>query len=106
VDPNLQHPPFQTRVRCLTGFAAHTRTGFYGQGQKVQSGAVSRAVTAIGQMIAMACNNNPTKVVSLEKFLLALQVMIEVYSKEDQPTRKMLPVEVDMPELLVEMGYE
>jgi hypothetical protein len=28
-------------------------------------------------MIAMACNDNPTKVVGLEKFLPALQVMIE-----------------------------
>ncbi len=32
VDPYLQHTPFQTCVRCLTGFAARTRTGFYGQG--------------------------------------------------------------------------
>ena len=31
--------------------------------------------------------------------------MIEAYSKEDPLTRKMLPVEVDVPELLVEMGY-
>jgi hypothetical protein len=53
----------------------------------------------------MACNDNPTKVVGLEKFLLALQVMIEAYSKEDPLTKKVLPVEVDVPELLVEMGY-
>jgi hypothetical protein len=56
-------------------------------------------------MIAMACNDNPTKVGGSEKFLPSLQVMIEAYSKEDPPTRKMLPVEVDVPELLVEMGY-
>jgi hypothetical protein len=56
-------------------------------------------------MITMACNDIPTKVVSLEKFLLALEVMIEAYSKEDPPTKKMLLVEVDVPELLVEMGY-
>ncbi len=31
--------------------------------------------------------------------------MIEGFAKEDPPTRKMLPVESDMPELLVEMGY-
>jgi hypothetical protein len=31
--------------------------------------------------------------------------MIEGYTKEDPPTRKMLPVESDVPELLVEMGY-
>jgi hypothetical protein len=31
--------------------------------------------------------------------------MLEGYSKADPPTRKMLPVEADVPELLVEMGY-
>ncbi len=41
----------------------------------------------------------------MEKFLPALQVMMEAYSKEDPLTMKMLPVEVDVPELLVEMGY-
>ncbi len=30
LDPYLQHTPFQTCIRCLMGFAAHTRTGFYG----------------------------------------------------------------------------
>jgi hypothetical protein len=53
----------------------------------------------------MACNDNPTKVVGSKKFLPALQVMIEAYSKEDPLTKKVLPVEVDVPELLVEMGY-
>jgi hypothetical protein len=31
--------------------------------------------------------------------------MLDGYSKADPPTRKMLPVEADVPELLVEMGY-
>jgi hypothetical protein len=103
-NPYLQHTPFKTRVRSLTGFTACTRTGFYSRGRKVQSSTASGAITAIGQTIAMVCNNNPTKVVGLEKFLPALQVLIEAYSKEDLPTRKMLPVEVDVPELPVEMG--
>ncbi len=41
----------------------------------------------------------------MEKFLPALQVMKEAYSKEDLPTRKILPVEADASELLVEIGY-
>ncbi len=40
-----------------------------------------------------------------ERFLLAIQVMIDGYTKADPPTKKMLPVEVDVPELMVEMGY-
>ena len=31
--------------------------------------------------------------------------MIEGYAKDDAPTRKMLPLETDVPELLIEMGY-
>jgi hypothetical protein len=60
---------------------------------------------ALGQTIALACNNNPTKVMGLEKFLLAIQVMIDGYTKADPPTKKMLPVEANVPELMVEMGY-
>jgi hypothetical protein len=59
---------------------------------------------AIGQTFALACNNNPTKVEGSDKFIPALQVMIEGYNKQDPPTKKMLPVEANVPELLVEMG--
>jgi hypothetical protein len=60
---------------------------------------------AVGQMIALARNDNPTKVNGSDKFLPALQVMLDGYSKSDPPTRKMLPVKADVPNLLVEMGY-
>ena len=50
----------------------------------------------------MAVGDNPTKVVGSEKFLPALQIMIEGYAKDDPPTRKMLPIESDVPELLVD----
>ncbi len=41
----------------------------------------------------------------MDKFLPALQVMLNGYAKTDPPTQKMLPVELDIPELLVEIGY-
>jgi hypothetical protein len=66
---------------------------------------VTSAITAIVQTTALACNNNPTKVDGSDKFLPALQVMIEGYNNQDPPTKKMLPVKADIPELLVEMGY-
>jgi hypothetical protein len=31
--------------------------------------------------------------------------MIEGYDKEDPPTRKMLPIEMDLPQLFVDLGY-
>ncbi len=67
----------------------------------MQATTVTGAITAVGQTISI----NPTKVIGSEKFLPALQVMIDGYAKEDPPTRKMLPFETDVPELLVEMGY-
>ncbi len=60
---------------------------------------------AIGQMISLACNNNPPKVAGSDKFIPAIQVMIDGYTKADPPTKKMLPVEADVPKLLVKMGY-
>ncbi len=53
----------------------------------------------------MAIGTNPTKLLGSDKFLPAIQIMIEGYEKEDPPTRKMLPIETDVPQLLVEMGY-
>jgi hypothetical protein len=40
-----------------------------------------------------------------EKFLPAIQVMIDGYTKADPPTKKILPVEADVLELMVKMGY-
>jgi hypothetical protein len=77
----------------------------YGCGQQVQSSTVTGAITAIGQTIALACKDNPTKVMGSEKFLPSIKVMIDGYTKADPPTKKMLPVEADIPELMVEMGY-
>jgi hypothetical protein len=105
VDPYLQQVPYATRVQCLMGFAAQTRTGFYGHGRQVQSSTVTGTITAVGQMIALACNENPTKVIGFNKFLPALQTMLDGYTKANPPTKKKLPVEADVPELLLKMGY-
>ena len=56
-------------------------------------------------MIALARNINPTKVVGSDKFLPAVQVVLDGYGKTDPPTNKKLPVELDVPELLVDLGY-
>ncbi len=97
-DPYLQSTTFEQRIHSLTGFAQHVRTGYYGRGRQVQAPTVTGAITAVGQTISLAIGQNPTKVIGSDKFLPALQVMIEGYMKEDPPTRKMLPVESDVPE--------
>ncbi len=105
VDPFLDGTPFQTRVRCLTGYAQRVRTGFFGHGRQVQGTTVSQAITAIGQTIALAQNVNPTKVEGSNKFLPALQVVLDGYGKTDPPTNKKLPIKTDVPELLIDLGY-
>jgi hypothetical protein len=88
VDPYLDGTPFQTRVRCLTGFSHRVRAGFFGHGQQVQSSTVSQAVTTIGQTIKMARNVNPTKMMDSNKFLPAVQVVLDGYGKTNPPMNK------------------
>ena len=106
VDPYLDGTPFITRIRCLKGFAQQVWSGFFGHGRQFQSATVSQAVTAIGQTIKMARNVNPTKKTGADKFLPAVQVLLNEYGKTDLPTNKKLPIESDIPELLLNMmGY-
>ena len=57
-------------------------------------------------MIALACDSNPTKVVGSERLLHHLQIMLDGYRKVDPATCKKLPVQSDIPELLVDMAYQ
>ena len=101
VDPLLQEVPFGTKSRLLTGFAQQVREGYYGHGTTVHAGTVCKAITAIGQTIAMAHGENPTKTLGLEKFFPCLQQCIDGYRKQDPVSQKKLPVEADMPEYLI-----
>jgi hypothetical protein len=92
-------------MRALSGFLARVRTGYYGQGKQVKNCTVSSALTAIGQTVVLACNDNPTKIKGSDKLLPRLQVMLDGYRKEDPPTIKKLPVQADVPELLVTTAY-
>ncbi len=106
VDPYLQDTQFSKQIRLLSGFAVRVRTGFYGQQKQVKNCTVSTTLTAIGQTIALACDSNPTKVTGSERFLPHLQIMLDGYRKVDPPTKKMLPVQADVPELLVQTAYK
>jgi hypothetical protein len=66
---------------------------------------VSSAITAVGQKIAIDTNTNPTKIMGSEKFLPCLQELLDRYRMEDPSTKKKLHVEVDVLELLFDMGY-
>ena len=96
---------YTTKVRVLTGFAARVRHGYYGRGKRVAASTVVGALTAVGQEIALACGDNPTKVVGSDKLLPRLSQIYDGWRKEDPPTNKQLPVEADVPERLAELGH-
>eukprot|EP00984_Skeletonema_dohrnii_P028532 scaffold18565_cov71-Skeletonema_dohrnii-CCMP3373.AAC.3 len=91
VDPHLSvdTTPYQTRARVLTGFAARVRTGYYGRGREVKAATTASAITAIGQTIS-----------------LDSEVTLDGWRKDDPPTTKKLPVEVDVPEYLADVGRQ
>lgn len=104
VDPKLQDTPFHHRIRCLTGFAALIRKGYYGRGREIQVGSVSGALTAVGQKIALVNEVNPTKQPGSDKFAPRIAEMLAGWGKEDPATMKKLPVEADVPEFLALAG--
>jgi hypothetical protein len=95
---------YTTKVRVLTGFAARVCRGLYGRGKHVATGTVVGTLTAVGQEIALACGENPTKVTGCDKLPLWLSQIYDGWRKEDPPTAKQLPVKADAPELLSEKG--
>jgi hypothetical protein len=106
VDPYFQDASFLTRMQTLSGFMARVRTGYHGKGKQVENCTVSSALTAIGLTIALACNDNPTKVNGSARLLPRLQIMLDGYRKEDLATIKKLPVQSGVPELLVTTAYD
>ena len=102
LDPYLQGVRYTTKVHVLTGFAAQVRHGYFGRGRRVAAGTVVGALTAVGQEIALARGNNPTKVAGSDKLLPRLAQIYDGWRKEDPPTTKQLPMEADIPELLAE----
>ena len=55
--------------------------------------------------ISLAHKVNPTKEPGLDKFIPRIHEMLNGWTKEDPPTVKKLPVEVDAPEILVAAAF-
>lgn len=104
VDPHLQGVGYQHRIRLLTGFAAAVRAGDFGRGRRVQTSTVSSALAALGQAFTVASGENPLKIAGSDKLVPRIQQMCDGWRLEDPQTRKMLPVEADVPEFLAEWG--
>ena len=107
VDPLLQGLTFKQRIRSLSGFAGVVREGYFNSGHiQVRATTVSSALTAVGKACALDSGIDPTKCENSEKFLPRLQQMLDGMRKVDPPTTKELPVEVDVPEWLVQTALK
>ena len=100
LEPTLQGEPYDWRIRSIIGFVSRVRSGWYGNGSQIRVGSVRSALTAIGKTSAMANGINPTKVFGSDKLAPRLQQQMDGYNKLDPPTKKKLPVEVDVPECI------
>ncbi len=106
LDPLIQGIEYMTRVRALTGFAERVRQGKYRWGKRVATETVVGAIIAVGQEVALVCGQNPRKIVGSEKLLPRLSQIFDGWRKEDPPTTKQLPIEANVPKLLVERGRD
>ena len=82
---------------CLTGFTACVCSGRYGRGKQVAIGTVSGALSAVGRTVALAYEGNPIKSQGYTYLVPRLAQTMEVFRKEDPPTKKKLPVGIDVP---------
>ena len=106
VDPYLQRTDFETRCRTMHSFAAAVREGRLSGGGKVRAGTVSQALSAVNTTIALAIDEQPFKVKGSNSFIPLLAQTLNGWDKQDPGVKKKMPVEADVPELLVDVGLE
>jgi hypothetical protein len=97
---------YSTKINVVGGFAARVRRGHFGHKQQVSVATVRSALTAIGKTIEMDTGLNPLHVTTGDKYLPPIQDALKAWGKEDGPTNKKLPVEVDVPAYLARLAYK
>lgn len=100
LDPFLQKTPYTTKIQAISGFAGRMRTGYYGQRRQISAPAVTTAITAVGTTIALATGFNPTRMRGAQDKLVPRLSQMLLGLKEDSPTIKKLPIEVNIPEYI------
>lgn len=97
VDPFLYKTRYQLEIRCLIGFGARARSGYYGRGKQVQAATDAGAISAVGPL-AMDSSGTPHGSVRCWKPWPR--------TKEVPPTIKKLPVAIDVPKFLADEGRQ
>ena len=104
VDCRLQGVSFDEKCNAALSFAAAIRTGRFTSGGQVRAGTVSQALSAVNTTIALDRDEQPFKVKGSKDFLPLISQTLAGWAKEDPGTSKKMPVEVDVPEFLAELG--
>jgi hypothetical protein len=65
---------------------------------------VATAISALGKAISLACDGNPTKIAGSDRLVPRIAQTLDAWRKVDGPVMKKLPVEANVPELLVKWG--
>ena len=94
---------FSTKIQTITKFSTRVKQGYHMFRHQVTAVPVSLALTAVSQALSLDTGVNPLRVIGCNKFLHQIKVMLDEWKKEDPSTMKKLPIEVDIPEYLVEM---
>ena len=104
LEPWLQDSTYQQQVWWPTGFAACVRLGLYGWGKQVAIFTVSGALLAIGKTVALAYEGNPIKAKGEKDLVPMLTKTMEGWRKGGPTTKKKLPVGIDVPIVLADLG--
>ena len=103
VEPWLQDATYQQQARCLTGFTGCVCSGRYGRGKRVAIGKVSGALLDAGKAVALTYEGNPIKAQGNKYLLPRMAQTMEECRKEDPNTKNKFSVEIDVPNVLVEL---
>ena len=104
MEPWLQDSTYQKRIWYLTGFTACVWLGRYNQVKKIAIVTVSGALLDVGKTVDLAYEGNPIKAKGEKDLVPRLSQTMEWWGKEDPPTENKLPVGIDVPECLVDLG--
>jgi hypothetical protein len=106
VGPYLQNESIKRQHTAIFSLAAGVREGVYHTGHIVRAGIVSTALLAVNTKIAMATNTEPLKLPGKTTWIPELAQMLDRWEAKDGPVKKMMPVEIDVPEYLVKCGMQ
>ena len=76
----------------------------YGQGKQVAIGILSEALSVVGKTAPLDYEGKPINAQGDKYSAPRMEQTMKLWRKDEPPTKKKLPVGIDAPEFLVELG--